>query len=331
MDSSKEVKAFLKSMFDATKRLNDAEIDETIFVDYKMNLTNVSKIKNADLVAGIDNTSNNELVFNVNKKARVYKLGEEGEKVILTRNKSESQGTLLYEELQDGIFDEINNIIDANNLLAKDRAQFMLGAQLYYRIYSERQHVNFSIANFEILSKTALMEFYSPFLFWLTKLPPLSVAKILFELFDQSKSPKIHNLVKIIILLGEQAFNIFAELLTKKFERVVQKPDFYYTLFKLNKSTKSNSILKSLNSTSNKKLLLFGGTREFNYGDFIKDQKLAINTLSKECFNVFSGRYEQRSTTRELDYLAYGSILMNNESIIDAIKTIHEEREKRLQ
>lgn len=326
--ASKEVKSFLKTLLDATKRLNDAQIDETIFVDFKMNLTNVNKIKNADLVAGIGDINNSELVFDVNKKARVFKIGKEGEKVILTRNKSESQGTLVYEELQEGIFDEINNIIDANKLLAKEKKQFMLGAQLYYRIYSERQHVDFSISNFELLTKAAMMEFYSPFLFWLTRLPSINVAKIIFEVFDKSKSPKIHNLIKIITLLGGQAFGIFADLLSKKFEHVVQKPDFYYTLFKLNRSTKTNLILKSLNSNSNKKLQLYGGVKEYNYGEFIKDENLAINTLSRECLNVFNGRYDQRSTTRELDYLAYGSSLVNNEKIIDAIKTINAEREK---
>lgn len=325
-DASQEVKTFLQTVLAATQRLNEANIEETIFIDFKMNLTNVNRIKNADVVAGIDNSQSNELILNLNKKTKIIKVGKEGEKVVLTRNKAESQGTLIYEELQDGIFDEINNIIDANKLLAKDKEQFMLGAQLYYRIYSERHHANYSISNFKILAKAAMFDFYSPFLFWLIKLPAYNIAKIIFEVFDNSKSPKINNLIKIIILLGGEAFTIFENLLKKKYEQVVQKPDFYYTFFKLSRSTKANPILKSLNANYNKKLQTHGSNHKFTYGDFIKDINLAINTLSRECFNVYNGQYEQRSITRDLDFLAYGSYLLNNEQIINAIKAINAER-----
>ena len=327
-NTSKEVKVFIKSLLDATKRLSDNDIEETIFVDFKMSLTNVSKTKNADIIAGIDNSKINDATFSVSKSSRVVKVSKVGEKIILTRDKSESQGTILYEELQEGIFEEINNIIDANRLLAKNTNQFMLGAPIYYRIYAERNHVNYNISNFELFAKTAMKEFYSPFLFWLNKLPENNIAKILFEIYDQSKTPRIHNLIKIIILLGEEAIVLFTELFNKKYERVVQKPDFYYTFNKLCKSTKANSILKSLNTNNNKRMQLFNNSREYNYGDFLKDNALAINTLSRECINVFNGTYEQRATTRELDYLAYGPQLINNQKVIDAVKELNLNRAK---
>lgn len=324
--ASKEVKLFLRTVLDATKRLNDKNIEETIFVDFKMNLTNVNRTKNADLIAGIDTTKENNLSFYVNKGPKIIKIGKEGEKVILTRDKSESQATLVYEELQEGIFDEINNIIDANRLLAKDNSQFMLGARLYYRIYAERQHVIYSIDNFELLARTAMMEFYSPFLFWLMKLPAKSIAGLLFNVYDQCKSPMIHNLVKIIILLGEEAIVLFSELFEKKYERIVQKPDYYYTFYKLKRSIKSNPILKSLNANHNNKLQLSHNNSVFTYGDFIKNNSLSVNNLSYECLNIFKGIYAQRSIARELDYLAYGLNLVNNQKITDELNKIKSSR-----
>jgi hypothetical protein len=39
--------------------------------------------------------------------------------VLLTRDKNNTAGTFVHEEVSEGIFDEINNVIDANNILAK--------------------------------------------------------------------------------------------------------------------------------------------------------------------------------------------------------------------
>ena len=64
-----------------------------------------------------------------------------------------------------GIFDEINNIVDANKILAKNGNKFVLGQQIYYRIYSEKQYVSFNIEIYELLAKTALLDFNAPFMY----------------------------------------------------------------------------------------------------------------------------------------------------------------------
>jgi len=137
-NASKEVKDFIRMITDASRRLNEAGIDETIFIDFKMNLINVNRTTNADIIAGVDNTKKNELVFTVSKPTKTIKSSKTGENLVLTRDKSLSTGTLYYETLDEGIFDEINNILDANDLLSKGNQKFMLGAALYYRIYAER-------------------------------------------------------------------------------------------------------------------------------------------------------------------------------------------------
>lgn len=321
--ASKEVRNFIKSITDASQRLADLNIDETIFVDFKMNLTNVNRISNADIIAGIDNTQENELLFKVTKQPKTIVSSNVGEKVILTRDKSESQGTIYYETLQDGIFDEINNIIDANHLLSKGKNQFMLGLPMYYRIYAERQFVTFNINRFELFAKTGMLNFYAPFLYWLTKLPDDKIAKILFDIYNNGKSPKINNLIKIVILIGGESIDIFYKLFEKKFERVVQKPNFFYTFQNLIKSRKTNPILKAMNSTRSSKIDLSNNGKYFTYGDFLDDNNLSLNQLSLVSLDVFNGKTTLRSVARELDFLSYGQILINRkEAILEELKKI---------
>lgn len=313
-NASIEVKAFLQTLINATKRLNDEQIEDTIFVDFRMNLINVNRTTNADLIAGIDNTKTNNLTFSVNKEHRKVIVSTEGDKIRLTRNRDEAQGTLYYEEFQEGIFDEINNILDANRLLAKSNNQFMLGPAVYYRIYSERQHVNFNIETFDLLARTGSMNFYGPFLYWLTKLPPIKIVDILYDIFNQSKSPNIYNLTKIALLLGDKALEIIKSVIDEKFKRIIQKPDYYYTFLEQINSKNKNLIFKALRASDNK--ILFG---KYTYGLLLKNNTNTLNILSQECLNVFKGQIAQRTLTRELDFLAYGNILINNEQIIEEI------------
>lgn len=313
--SSPEVKAFLQTIVTATKRLIDDNIDDTIFIDFSMNLINVNRIKNVDLIAGIDNAKSNNLIFTVNKESKKVVFSDEGEKINLTRNRAEASGPFYYEELTEGIFDEINNIIDANRILSKGNHQFMLGEALYYRIYSERQHVNFSIETFEMLARTGAMNFYGPFLYWLIKLPPTNIVNILIEIYDQSKSPNIHNLTKVLLILGNEALAIFSKLFEERYKNVAQKPDFYYTFLDQLRSKTSNPILKAIKASPSKV-----ACENYNYGLLIKESSIPLNLLSQECLNVFKGQTNQRSLTRELDFIAYGQFFLNNRQIIEEIK-----------
>lgn len=316
---SKETKEFLQSIIDASQRLHNNSIDETIFVDFKMNLTSLNRINNADIIAGIDNTRENKATFKVIKESKNVLSSNLGDKIILTRDKSGSQGTLYYEELKEGIFDEINNIVDANKLLAKGNPQFMLGSSLYYRIYAERQHVNYNIDTFELLAKAGMIEFYAPFLFWITRLPAERIVKLLHEIYDQCKSPKINNLIKILILLGDEAVAVFDELFKSKYERIIQKPEFYYSFQESMRSKKTNLILRALKITKNNKIELLNKEKEYNIGELLENNNLAINILSIDCMNVFNGNVSRRAVARDLDFLAYGNEIIQNKKIIEEL------------
>jgi len=54
--SSEEVKSFIKGIVDTARKLEAEGHTESILVDFKMNLINETRIKNADLIAGINNS-----------------------------------------------------------------------------------------------------------------------------------------------------------------------------------------------------------------------------------------------------------------------------------
>lgn len=314
-NASTEVKAFLQTIIDATQRLNSKNICDTIFVDFRMNLTNVNRITNADLIAGIDNSKSNELTFSVNKEPRKIVISNEGEKVRMTKSPDESEGIIYLEELQEGIFDEINNILDANKLLAVGKQQFVLGESLYYRIYSERQHVSFNIETYDLLARTGSMNFYGPFLYWLIKLPVTNIVDILFNIFEQYKSPNINNLTKIALLLGGEALMEINLMFEKKHQNKMQKPESYYTFQSQQKKLNANPLLTAL-KTSNSKLII----DTFNFESLYNDTKTTSKILSVECLKFFKGEEKNKKTIRDLDFLAYYAMLVDNGQINEAIK-----------
>jgi Schlafen, AlbA_2 len=58
--------------------------------------------------------------------------------VLLTRDREKATGVFVHESVSEGIFDEINNVIDANRALARGQRRFFLGQPIYYRIYAEK-------------------------------------------------------------------------------------------------------------------------------------------------------------------------------------------------
>lgn len=316
-NSSEEVKQFLRTIVDSTKRLNEQNIDETIFVEFRMNLTSVNRTKNADLIAGIDNSIAADLKINPNKNPPKIISSNEGQKVILTRNKEESNGTIYYEELQDGIFDEINNIIEANRILAKNSNDFLMGTSIYYRIYAERNYVNFNINDYEILCKYGAIHSYSPFLYWITKLPSENIAKILFDILN-SKHPNIMAYIKICFFLDQEIEDETLIYLDKKLSNSVQKPNYYYTFLEFKKSRQKNKLLRILKCSKDKKLY-----KNKNLDELLEDSNFLGKEISHLCNQVFKEKVtDNRSMIRELDYIHYHNEFKNISEISTSLKAL---------
>jgi hypothetical protein len=225
--------------------------------------------------------------------------------VRLTRAASQTAGVLLHEELSDGLFEEINNVLDANRLLAGSTDRFLLGEEIYYRIYAERHHVSLEGAQ-TLLFRTALRDLYGPYLFWLTTIPSGSVAKELLESIETPKHPLILGTFRAIVLLGKGATAWLDALLDKRYKGWSQPPEFYWTFKKM--VARTNIVdrrLIAMRTTTNA-LLELPDSQESRVSDLLAVPEEAASRLSRVCVHVFQGETKYRSLARHIDVAAYG-------------------------
>lgn len=246
--------------------------------------------------------------------------------VLLTRDPTKAEGAIFYhEEISEGIFDEINNVIDANAALAKRQRKFHLGQGIYHRIYAERQHVRQDQESLESLLGAGLLQFYAPWLFWMLRLPEQSIVGPFLDLY-RNRSPQIHALPRIATILGEDFSKWLLGKLNKKFARRTQPPSFYW-VFK-NSMQGSGSVdyrLRAAHLPGKWRSNLPTG-QNANLQDLLGDPLQAASLLSAACLVAFEyEKAESRTIARSLDYLAYGAEIRKrakgmSDAVIQAVR-----------
>jgi hypothetical protein len=239
----------------------------------------------------------------------------------LTRNSDEAAGIFLHEELSDGLFDEINNVLTANDLLAKGKDKFLLGSSIYYRIYAERHHIVADPKQVKLLALTGLQDIYGPGLYWLLRLPADSCVSILRQMCESPKSPNVRTAIRIMILLGRQATNWLYDLWTQKWPHQGQHPDFYWSIKKIaSQKDDVDRRLVALQTMSGIPHEISDGKQKHSANELIESPQLAASYLSKVCMRVFDGDKESRSMCRQLDIMAYGKELESlSQKIVDGL------------
>ena len=149
--------------------------------------------------------------------------------VLLTRDRQNAAGVLVHEEVSEGIFDEINNVVDANRALARGRQRFCFGLPIYYRIYAERHHVVQREDDISLLLHSAVCDLYAPSLFWILALPETAVADAFAELYLRPRGNAIHSLLRLGMLLGEEFCDWLHDRWHAKWKHDAQPPSFYFT------------------------------------------------------------------------------------------------------
>lgn len=242
--------------------------------------------------------------------------------IALTRDKNNATGTIYYEEIAEGIFEEINNVIDANKALARGQKKFFLGAAIYYRIYAERQHVLQQRDTHELLLRTAVLDFYAPSLFWMTIVPEALIAETFAELYRNPVRPQIHALVRLAPILGDDFSRWLLGKMGKKWATHPQPPTFYWTFKRMVQDLHSMDYRLRSSRFSTKSRIELPGSENIDVTDLLANPPQAAALLSRVCMMIFEDKLSGagRSQARNLDYLAYGSILRERATIIsDAI------------
>jgi len=248
--------------------------------------------------------------------------------VLLTRDRQKATGVFIHEEVSEGIFDEINNVIDANRVLARGHRRFLLGQTTYYRIYAERQYVVQREDDISLLFHSALCDLYAPGLFWTLALSEGIIAEILAELYLRPRSPTTNGLLRIAALLGNEFCDWLYERLQSKWKRNPQFMAFHFTLRKMRARAKSiDPLLAAARVQSGAQFQI--GKDSVGVDDLIGNPQRAAMLLSNACMQAFeSGDAELRSTARCLDYFAYGTGIRDRAATISrALRTVVADQE----
>lgn len=240
--------------------------------------------------------------------------------VRLTRSKDDAAGVFLHEELYDGLFEEINNVLEANDLLAEGRNGFLLGEEVYYRIYAERQHVTGEGRMVPLLVQTAMHQFYAPCLYWLAKMPAGDLARILTDSLQENKYRYMHMVIRLATLFGQELSDWLFAKLERKWYRYRQKPQYFWTFQTIrNRTGVSDVRLLAARTTATAAISLPDKNRVI-VRDLLNRPEQAAKYLSDVCVRVFKGAKEYKSVSRNLDILAYGNqISSKSEDVANAI------------
>jgi len=244
----------------------------------------------------------------------------QAKRVFISRDRSKSKGAFLHEQVSDALFDEINNVVDANRILARGQKRFALGIEQYFRIYAERGFVAYNQSDFELLLHSGL-DSYAPYLYWSLKLPTETIARELSDSFIVPKHPKILHLTRFAILLGPSFCEWLWAKWNAKWKNHLQPPHFYQTFKEMRTKSTSRDATRIASRLKPSWYKAFPGEKPLTVAELKKDPDLIARLISISCSKLVTKHSgELRSLARDLDYLAYGDELNKRGSEIgDAI------------
>jgi hypothetical protein len=225
--------------------------------------------------------------------------------VVLTRDSAKATGQFYHEGISEGIFEEINNVVEANRTLAKGQQHFLFGQPVYYRVYAERQHVSADEQDLLVLLNSAI-DSYSSAIYWLLRLPDMAVAQALRRLYLQPKNPQFYSLMRLSILLGHEFSAWLFSRCRTKWGRHPQPPSFFWTFKEMLRKLEKSDARVVAARTSVMAQVEVPGADAAKVADLLERPDKASALLSKACMCVFQGVSSARNAARLLDCLAYG-------------------------
>jgi Putative DNA-binding domain len=230
--------------------------------------------------------------------------------VRLTRATEGTTGTLVHEEISEALLNEINNVIDMNRLLFTTQDSFLLGPQIYYRIYAERQYVAQASAQIAQLFHFGIAE-YCPLLFWCSLLSDEIIAEQLSEIFIRPKGNEVQTLLRFTPLLGKGFCDWLVAKFIEKWSTYSQPPAFYWRVKNCNPGLGMDDSRLLASRLSQQAQANIAGTLHEPVAKILNNHLALHGIVSKACMEVFNGDKNYKAVARDYDYLAHGQDIMS--------------------
>jgi hypothetical protein len=238
--------------------------------------------------------------------------------VRLTRDpEAETSGTFLHEAVSEAMFGEINNVMDVNRFLFPGRDRFLLGIDVYYRIYAEREAIRQDAKEIEKLFFRGLGD-YVPFLYWCTLLSDETLAAYLADLVLWPKGKYAYSLPRIAPLLGNEFCSWLLQKFKAKWGKYSQPPEIYWQVEKIAPSLTASDRRLAAARMGPSSVVPFTVDKPSLVSEIMENGSRLAEIVSKACLGVFEGEKALGGTARDFDYLAYGGDLMQRDDQISS-------------
>jgi hypothetical protein len=141
------------------------------------------------------------------------------------------------------------------------------------------------------------------------------------DLYRNPRSPQIHVLSRIAIMLGEEFSRWLTAKMDKRFAGRSQPPNFYWAFKNLNSDVVSVDYRLQAAHLSGNWRSSSANNQPATAQDLLANPSQAASLLSAACLMAFEHEdVESRAIARNLDYLAYGAeVRQRTKEISDAI------------
>jgi hypothetical protein len=154
----------------------------------------------------------------------------------------------------------------------------------------------------------------------MTLMPEGLIAETFAELYRNQVSPQIHALVRLATVLGDDFSKWLLGKMNKRWANHPQPPTFYWTFKSMVQDLHSMDYRLRSSRFSTKSRIELPGEERVDVTDLLDNPPQAAALLSRVCMMVFEDKMAGagRSVARNLDYLAYGSIIRERGKSISA-------------
>ncbi len=274
-------------------------------------MSGVRKVVEAPMGSQVQVIQNKLNTEPINQVSNVRSVNDQtAQRTNITRDPSiATTGTFLHEAVSEDLVKEVNNVLDVDRFLFPGRDRFLMGTDVYYRIYADRKGVAQTGKELDKLYLRGLSD-YLPFLYWCTLLPDDAVALRLADLVMSPRGKEAFSLPRILPLFGESFYQWILSKFHKRWKRISQPPSIYWKVQKVGDNLGKVDPRLLASGMGPSSTVSLPGDRDRLLSEVLDDQTYLEEVISQACLKVFEGDKDWVGTSRDFDYLANGKQLV---------------------